>query len=674
MRRLLLSLAVLLIPIAVTAQTPELITINTVSNSIGCITDVGGGLANGTVVIQATDGVGHALPFRSTTGGNNFQAVGNAISRAITNGQMAPLQLQWVTGAANTKIPYTFTFVVNGHTTTYSNVDISPSGGATFDWCSANLTANIVNGPLTIKGDPGTVTATGVNGSFDVPGNLTVEGLVNFVNFTATNFNGTTGSVRNMNGMLDVALMGTGGDIGAMATSAASLCTDAAPCHLWLPPGVYNPVANNVVLPARANGTTFTCDKDATITYTGGGSFITTPVAVNGTDNLGGTIIDGGCKIIGSASGISGVHIRAGQGYAVRDLVIQGFSNGDGIWIDGANHVELFENSVSTNLNGIRLNGNFCNGSNLCNWDRSTPSNWVFTSRAGAGGFSPNAIHAISNRIQANTHWGVLENDVVGGSASAAFGNYWMSNTIANNGTADQNSYGGFLSCFTTDTRIESTYFEAQKIGVVTGCVAGDPGVSIPTGYTAQFGGNAVGIQVSHNFFNDAGNTTDATTNPGNNTTEIELKHVISANIDENVKIGTANCLVDGGAIGSISIFNNHVNTSGSIATNCLNGVLGGGGLNNFIQYGDAALGAWHHAGALQVDGVLTAAQRPQLATNFPTMTGGAQIILTIGGLTIWQAPGAPAGSCGGPNGMNIWFTPLNMYVCSGTWKIVNIT
>jgi hypothetical protein len=674
MRRLLLSLAVLLFPIVVTAQTPELITINTLSNNTGCITDAGGGLANGTVVIQATDGAGHAMPFRSTTGGNSYQAVGNAISRAITNGQMAPLQLQWVTGASNTKIPYTFTFVVNGHTTVYQNVDISPSGGATFDWCSANLMVNVINGPLTVKGDPGTVTANGVNGSFDVPGNLTVEGLVNFTNFTATNFNGTNGSVRNINGMLDVALMGTGGDIGAMANSAASLCTDAAPCHLWIPPGVYNPVTTGIVLPARANGTTFTCDKQATITYTGGGSFITTPVAVNGTVNLGGTVIDGGCKIIGTASGISGVHVRAGQGYAVRDVIVQGFSNGDGIWIDGANHVELFETSESLNLNGVRVNGNTCNGSNLCTWDRSTPSTWVATTRAGTSGYAPNAIHAVSNRMQNNLHWGVLENDIIGGSVSSAFGNYWLSNTIANNGTADQNSYGGFLSCFTTGTRIESTYFEAQKIGVVTGCVAGDPGVTIPTGYTAQFGGNNVNSIISHNFFNDSGNTTDPTTNAANNTTEIQLKHVISTSIDENTKIGTANCLVDGGAIGSISIYNNHVNTGTGIAVACLNGALNAGGLHNFLLWGDTSLNAMHFGGAVQVDDVISAAQRPLLATNFPTMTGGAQIVGVIGAITIWQAPGAPGGSCGGPLGMNIWFTPTNMYVCSGTWKLVGIS
>jgi hypothetical protein len=275
--------------------------------------------------------------------------------------------------------------------------------------------------------------------------------------------------------------------------------------------------------------------------------------------------------------------------------------------------------------------------------------------------------------MQTNLHWGVLENDVVGGSVSPAFGNMWIGNTIAGNGTANQALYGAFATCLTTGTRIESTYFEAQQRGVVVGCVSGDPGISTPSGYTSQFGGNTVNVHVDYNFMNDSGNTTDPTTNAANNTAEVELMHTISASINYNSKIGTANCLVDGGALGVITILNDQVNSGTGITTTCLNGALGAGGLNNFVQYGDGPLGAMHFGGAVQVDGVLTTSSLTRLNNAFPTMDSTARIVLIVAGITVWQSTTVPGGTCGGPLGMNIWFTPTNMYVCSGTWKAVTI-
>src|SRR5262249_3344320 len=150
-----------------------------------------------------------------------------------------------------------------------------------------------------------------------------------------------------------------------------------------------------------------------------------------------------------------------------------GFTAGDAIWVDGANHVLLFDNTGNQNLRGLRVTGNMCNGANTCEWDQTAPGTWAFTSITGPTGFAPNAIHAIGNRFNQNTSWGILEGDVIGGSVSPAYDNLYEGNTLEANGSA-------FATCFSVNSTIKNTYMEANGRGIVAGCVDGDPSIAKP--------------------------------------------------------------------------------------------------------------------------------------------------------------------------------------------------
>lgn len=427
MTRRVLLLSLCLLPfLPLTAQTPQMVAINTylTGTTNGCIIDAGGGNANGTVYIQATDGAGHPLPFKSVIGGNSYQSVGNAIQRPVTNGAVGSVSLQWVTGASNAKIPYTFTFNINGHTTVYSNVDISPSFGSTFDWCSANLGANILNGPITIKGDPGTVTATGVNGDFLVPGNLSVGGT-----FAPNNVNAQFINAAHTNGVLNATFY-SGSDIHAQVNSAFAACSNN--CVVFIPAGTYNAVTTTLTMPTVTgdNVVRLVADPSAIIHYTGTNNAIETPQVTGGVAHL--CAIQGGVWI-GTASAKNGIHINVINQMLIDTVKITGFTNtasnmvGNGILDEGGNSITIMNPALYFNTTG------------LAGTERTN--------------FASISVHVFGGEISSNTGWGVRTFDA---HVSATQENSWLLEGT----TIELNGSGGVDWAHNNSSHIKNCHFE----------------------------------------------------------------------------------------------------------------------------------------------------------------------------------------------------------------------
>jgi len=409
-----------------------------------------------------------------------------------------------------------------------------------------------------------------------------------------------------------------------------------------------------LLIPKRVHGNQLTIDRNAFLTYTGTGDAIGT-VALTG--NIGGTMIDGGGVIVGTAAANSGIHIRAGQAYTIKDVDLRNFSSGDGIWLDGSNVVKITGVTSAFNLNGLHVTGNTCNTAGQCTWDRNSSHVWVNSGVAGVSGFAPNAISAHDNRFIENIHWGILEGDVIGGSVSAAFANHYFDNDLEVNGTGGS-SFGAALTGFSVGTTFgPGNYSESSPRGIVIGCVNGDPGVSVPTGYTSQFCGNSAKTTVTGSFFNDPSTTS-----------EVTFEHAISPSVIENVVNSNAACLVDNfTSAGKIHIEGNTVIGTGS---EVCSGGGAGGVLTNFEESGDTSINMKHFFGSVQADGSLNSNGGFTLDKNSPTFIPalGGTFVGRIGPIVILQSTTDPGGNCGSLPQVdtNIWFSPLGLSICQG--------
>lgn len=412
------------------SQGTQLIQVNTHEQGAisGCITDAGGTPANGTVIIQATDGTGHSLPFRSIINNSNTQVLGNSVQRPVIDGQISNIQLQLYTGVNNQKIPYTFTYNIGGHSTTYQNVDISPQGLNQFNWCAANLTGNIVSGPITIKGDPGTVTATGVNGDFLVPGTFSSTNAI--INSLVTKISDGRYNASKFNS-----------DIALGVNAVAALCSGR--CTAFVPSGQYYTSTTIKLIPSNPanymkNGyLKLELDSGAVINYSGSGDAVDGPIAWQGNNgyyDIGGGQIN--CQNA-NASGI--VLWPSNHGY-VHDTIVSGCLNG--LWIRGANQGEIARNHFTGNATGMLFDGALCQGDGV-------------TCGSGPIGFAPNAWFVHGNEVGAGNNGIVI-----------AINWYALDNTFIGN-TIEGNTGWGFWDQQSEGTVLESNYFEANTKGHV---------------------------------------------------------------------------------------------------------------------------------------------------------------------------------------------------------------
>jgi hypothetical protein len=338
-------------------------------------------------------------------------------------------------------------------------------------------------------------------------------------------------------------------------------------------------------------------------------------------------------------------------------MLIKDFTSGDGIWVDGTNVVSIDHNRLNNNLNNIHLTGNTCNAATWnCVWTR-TGSSWVLnTVSGGVGGFAPNRVSVHDNNLGGAIHWAILEMDVVGGSVSKAFGNSYRDNDLEQGGTGGAN-YGAALLCWSRGAMFEGNYLEVEPRGIVEGCVGGEAGAAVPTGYTSTFGGTADKTTVNGNFFND-----------GSSTYEVSLIHADSPTITNNSENGASPCLINlVSATGNFNINGNKLYGAGSEV--CQNGSAGGD-LTNYLMQADSSLHAEHFLGTVQVGNTISSNLNFNLNTNHSTVgAGGCSIVGMLGAVTIWQGTSAPGGSCG--SGLAVCFTPTATYVCNGTWKTI---
>jgi hypothetical protein len=476
----------------------------------------------------------------------------------------------------------------------------------------------------------------------------TIDGTIEALNY-----------IGNANGVLNPTIL-TGSNIGAQVNAAYALCSDATPCHVTIPAGVYS-YSTPILLPRRNQGNELTIDRNATLTYTGTGDAIGTQPQV-ATGNHGETIIDGGGVLVGNSTATSGIHIRPGQGYAIRDVQVSGFTNGDAVWVDGANVVDIDNVTGSGSLNGLRITGNRCNSSNQCTWDRNSSRVWTNSGVSGATGYAPNNVHARGNKFSGNAHWGILEMDINPGT-SPSFGNTFDDNDLEGNGTAGSN-YGAVATCLSTGSTITHNYYEASPRQVLLGC-SGDPGVTTPSGYTVQFGGTTTKPRIVDNYFTGGSNI------------EIEAHFAASPVISHNVETGSgSSCFVDGTfASGDIEIRGNQV----TAASETCQGGGSGGYLAGYVEHytsggtkvfggsvvvgGNATVNGGMNSATTQTSGI-AAFQASHTCDN----VAGTSIF--VGNTKIFSGCAVLSGAC---TGSVIGISPAGIQSCkSGTWGPAN--
>jgi len=296
-----------------------------------------------------------------------------------------------------------------------------------------------------------------------------------------------------------------GSDIGDRVNHALKSC--ALQCTVYIPAGNYS-FSVGIHLQLNTYGRyKLSGDPGAILTYTGGGDAITTSIG----DQPGySQLLIEGFQLKGNPHAVSGIHMLPTNRISIRNMVITGFSGGDGILVEGTNSSNIYDNLISGNKNGIRMIPSFCGGRPVeCGTTVNGPP------------YAPNAIHVTYNQITNNSQWAVIEDAiVVGRGLSEMLNNLYMGNDFEENG-------GAIFLTRARGTVIEANYFEASPRQVVLGMANGGSGY------------RAYGVVVRDNYFT----TTNGT--PYN----IEIVNADSAMIEGNSELvgslGPKNCFVN---------------------------------------------------------------------------------------------------------------------------------
>lgn len=298
-----------------------------------------------------------------------------------------------------------------------------------------------------------------------------------------------------------------GTDIGDRVNHALKSC--ALQCTVYIPTGNYS-FSTPIHLELNPFGKyKLSGDPGAVLNYTGRGDAIITTI-----NNLSGSsqLLIEGFQLLGNAHAAAGIHTMPTNRITVRNMIITGFSGGDGILVEGTNSSNIYDNLISNNKNGIRLIPTVCSsGQPLhCGTSASGPP------------FAANAIHITDNQITSNAQWAIFEDTVmVGHGLSETLNNLYMGNDFEANGV------GAIYLTRSRGTIITANYFEGSPRQVVLGMPNGGSGY------------RAYGPVVRDNYF-----TTSAAT-PYN----IEIEDADSALIEGNselvASLDAKNCFVN---------------------------------------------------------------------------------------------------------------------------------
>jgi nitrous oxidase accessory protein NosD len=305
-----------------------------------------------------------------------------------------------------------------------------------------------------------------------------------------------------------------GTDIGDRVNHALKSC--ARQCTVYIPPGSYS-FSTPIRLELNPFGKyKLSGDPGAVLSYTGGGDAIITTV-----NNLSGSsqLLIEGFQLLGNAHAAAGIHTMPTNRITIRNMVITGFSGGDGILVEGTNSSNIYDNLISNNKNGIRLIPTVCSSGQplRCGASETGPP------------FAANAIHVNDNQITSNAQWAIFEDTVmVGHGLSETLNNLYMGNDFEANGV------GAIYLTRSRGTVITANYFEGSPRQVVLGMPNGGSGY------------RAYGPVVRDNYF------TTVTATPYN----IEIEDADSALIEGNSEL-----------VGSLSAKNCFVNIVGATRT-----------------------------------------------------------------------------------------------------------
>ncbi len=298
-----------------------------------------------------------------------------------------------------------------------------------------------------------------------------------------------------------------GTDIGDRVNHALKSC--ALQCTVYIPPGNYA-FSTPIRLELNPFGKyKLSGDPGAVLAYRGTGDAIVTTVS-----NLSGSsqLLIEGFQLLGNAHAAAGIHTMPTNRITIRNMVITGFTGGDGILVEGTNSSNIYDNLISNNKNGIRLIPTVCSSGHPlhCGTSESGPP------------FAANAIHVTDNQITSNAQWAIVEDTVmVGHGLSETLNNLYMGNDFEANGA------GAIYLTRSRGTIISANYFEGSPRQVVLGMPNGGSGY------------RAYGPVVRDNYFT----TTMAT--PYN----IEIEDADSALIEGNselvASLGAKNCFIN---------------------------------------------------------------------------------------------------------------------------------
>jgi hypothetical protein len=359
---------------------------------------------------------------------------------------------------------------------------------------------------------------------------------------------GTSANFQSTNTVINAALSTASGDIGAKVNQSFLTC--GYQCLVYVPAGTYN-FSTTISMPLNPISTNslstyaLVLDPGAVLLYQGSGDAINLPPATAG-PSISGCRISGG-QIYGTSAGRSGIHLWPTNSCNITNMVVASFSSGYGVWIDGANMVNIDHSTFFDNDVGIYMTNTFCTGGS-CN-------------DAGSGSpYTPNAIYITNNGIFSNTIWGVQSfSPQTGGNPGP------LNITIANNDLELNGNpftigtYSGAVSVGRSrNLVIRENYFEGSPLGIVLGIPGGGDS---STRYFAS-----IGPIIRDNYF-----TLEDTQNP-TGTYEIDLLDsadaIIEGNSTQGASENTDSCFVNslalaGGNIGETGTYlgKNHFET-----------------------------------------------------------------------------------------------------------------
>ncbi len=157
---------------------------------------------------------------------------------------------------------------------------------------------------------------------------------------------------------------------------------------------------------------------------------------------------------------------------------IKGFSQGDGVLVEGTNVMVIDNNIFTGNKNGVELITTSCSPASVC-----APG----THGAGYKGYAANAIHSRNNHYFGNYGWGLLLDQTTRGGGTG-LGNE------SDGDTYEQNGAGAISTESENGFSVHNGYFETNPHFIVCGTAAGS--CYGPTLFANHFTANAGGFDI----------------------------------------------------------------------------------------------------------------------------------------------------------------------------------